>query len=259
MDQIVVVEKLGNVSIIRMNHPGSMNSLEKELRSQLKQSLNDFRVDATSRVAVLTGTGKAFCSGGSLKELGGGMSAVTSVQYVKEVSEIILLLTSIEKPIIASVNGAAVGAGFNMALACDILIASASAKFSQAFAKVGLIPDLGGLYFLPRAVGMHRAKELIYSARMLSADEAFKMGLVNAVIPDEQLEAHSREYASTMAQGPIRSFELSKSILSRSLELSLSDVLRYEALAQAICMQSDDHKEGVQSYYEKRKPDFSGK
>lgn len=258
MEPVVLVEKRDKVWSIRMNHPSSMNSLEKRLRTQLKQNLMDFREDGDSRVAVLTGCGKVFSSGGSLEELGGGMSAVAGVQYMKDVSEIILLITSIEKPIIASVNGAAIGAGFNIALACDIIIASSNAKFSQAFAKVGLIPDLGGLYFLPRVVGMHKAKELIYSARMLSADEALEMGLVNTLVPDVNLEAHTWDYASTLAQGPIRSFELCKSILSRSWELSLSDVLQYEALTQSICMQSNDHKEGIQSFYEKREPDFLG-
>jgi 2-(1,2-epoxy-1,2-dihydrophenyl)acetyl-CoA isomerase len=207
----------------------------------------------------LTGEGKAFCAGGSLRELEGGMRAIAAVDYMKDVSELIVAITKLEKPVIASVNGAAVGAGFSLALACDIVIASDNARFSQTFAKVGLIPDLGGLYFLPRIVGMHKAKELIFTAKMLNATEAFDLGLVNHVVPAEELDAFTMKLAAEIAGGPMKAIALSKSILSKSFQLSLADVLEYEALAQAICMQSDDHKEGIKAFNEKRFPAFSGR
>lgn len=259
MEPSVKIEKMEEICIIRMNLPKSMNALEKSLRDELKLSLNEFNNDGKSRIAILTGSGKAFSAGGSLKELTEGMSAIAGVDYMKDVNEIILSITSIEKPIIACVNGAAVGAGFNIALACDIIIASSNAVFSQVFAKVGLVPDMGGLYFLPRVVGMHKAKELIYTTRMVNAGEALEVGIVNKIVPHEELESYTIEFAKDVARGPVKSFGFAKTILSKSWELSLSDVLQYEAFAQSICMQSNDHREGVQAFYDKRKPDFQGK
>ena len=254
----VTVKKEKAVCTITMSLPESMNSLEKHLREELLKALDEFSSDPECRVAVLTGSGKAFCSGGSLKELGEGMSTVDAVAYMKDASRIVQSITTIEKPIIASVNGAAIGAGFNIALSCDMVIASSSAVFSQAFAKVGLVPDLGGMYFLPRIVGMHKAKELIYTARMIGADEALAMGIVNLVVPRDELEARTLEFAQGIADGPTKAFEHVKMILSRSLEHTLDDILQYEILAQAISTQSNDHKEGVQSFYQKRKPVFPG-
>jgi 2-(1,2-epoxy-1,2-dihydrophenyl)acetyl-CoA isomerase len=255
----VIVKQSENVWTIIMNSPKNMNAAEKPLRDELLKALEGFSADSSARVGILTGSGRAFCAGGSLKELAAGMNAVEAVSYMKEVSQIIRLIAGIEKPIIASVNGAAVGAGFNMALACDIIVASSSAVFSQVFAKVGLVPDLGGLYFLPRVVGMHKAKELIFTAKTISADEAMKMGIVNHVVPAEELEVYTSGLASEIAEGPMRAFEYMKTLISRSLELSLDDMLNFENFAQSICMQSCDHKEGVKSFYEKRTPVFTGK
>jgi 2-(1,2-epoxy-1,2-dihydrophenyl)acetyl-CoA isomerase len=255
----VLIEKKGHVFIIRLNQPNSMNSLEKDLRDDFKEALMQFRDDQDARVAILTGQGRAFCAGGSLTELKQGMTAVAGVNYMQSVSEIIQLITNIAKPIVAAVNGAAVGAGFNIALACDMVIASSNAVFSQAFAKVGLIPDLGGLYFLPRVVGMHKAKELIFTAKMIKADEALQMGIVNRVVVAEEFDARVMDIASKIAEGPSVAFGLGKLILSRSMEKNLDDVLQFENLVQAICMQSDDHKEGVKAFYEKRNPVFGGK
>jgi 2-(1,2-epoxy-1,2-dihydrophenyl)acetyl-CoA isomerase len=255
----ILIEKNGHVFIIRLNQPNNMNSLEKGLRKDLKDALMQFRDDQESRVAILAGQGKAFCAGGSLTELKEGMNAVEGMNYMMSVNEIIKLITDIAKPIIAAVNGAAMGAGFNMALACDMVIASSNAVFSQAFAKVGLVPDLGGLYFLPRVVGMHKAKELIFSGKIIKADEALQMGIVNRVIAADEFDAHVLDTATKIAKGPSVAFGLVKLILSRSLEKNLDDILQYEAFAQAICMQSDDHKEGVKAFYEKKNPVFSGK
>ena len=160
MGSSVKIEKMEEICIIRMNLPESMNALGKSLIDGLKLSLDEFNNDGKCRVAILTGSGKAFSAGGSLKELADGMSTIAGVDYMRNANEIIKLITTIGKPIIACVNGVAVGAGFNIALACDIIIASSNAVFSQVFKNVGLIPDMGGLYFLPRVVGLHKAKEL---------------------------------------------------------------------------------------------------
>ncbi len=255
----VVTEKLEKIWVIRLNMPESMNPLVKDLRIALKQSLNEFRYDEEARVAILTGSGKAFCAGGSLKEFADGMNALEAYDFMHDVNEIIELITGIDKPIIACVNGVAIGAGFNVALACDIIFASEKAMFAQAFSKVGLLVDMGGTYFLPRIVGIHKAKELLYTGKMLSAEEAMSMGIVNRVVPPEKLESQTLGFAGQIADGPAKALAMAKTIMLKSMELSLGDVLEYEAMAQSLCMQSDDHKEGVKAFFEKRPPVFKGK
>ncbi len=259
MGPAVITEKKGHVFIIRMNLPATMNSLEKDLRNDLKDALRQFRDDGESLVAVLTGQGRAFCAGGSLRELKEDMNACAGMNYMKEGNEIIQLIAGTGKTIIAAVNGAAVGAGFNIAIACDLVIASSSAVFGQVFGKVGLVPDLGGLYYLPRVVGMHRAKELILTQRMIKAEEALQMGIVNRVVVPEELEAHVLKLAGEIADGPAIAYGLGKMILSKSWESNLDDILQYEAFAQSICMQTEDNKEGINAFYEKRAPVFKGK
>jgi 2-(1,2-epoxy-1,2-dihydrophenyl)acetyl-CoA isomerase len=259
MGTSVLVEKKGNVSIIRLNEPDKMNSLSSALRADLMTALVKFKEDQASRVAVLTGQGNAFCAGGDLAELATGISAVHGVEHMTCCNEITLLITGIPKPIIAAVNGAAAGAGFSIAMACDLVLASSGASFMPAFAKVGLVPDMGSLYLLPRIVGMQRAKELIWTARKINADEAWKMGIANKVVAPEDLETKVMELAGQLAAGPAFAIGLSKTLLFRSMESTLQDMLQYEAMAQAICLQSEDNKEGIKSFREKRKPVFRGK
>lgn len=259
MGSTVLIEKRGYVSIIRLNLPDKLNSLEPDLRDDLKTCLRQFENDAESRVAILTGNGRAFCAGGDLEELKDGMTAVHGVKHMKGCNEITLMIAEIAKPIIAAVNGAAAGAGFSIAMACDLVIASTAASFMQAFAKVGLVPDMGSMYYLPRVVGMHRAKELIWTAKRIKAEEAMEMGILNRLVAPEELEASAMALAEQIAAGPAFAIGLGKMLLSRSLESTLQDMMQYEGLAQAICLQSDDLKEGVKSFYEKRKPAFSGK
>lgn len=256
MGKSVLVEKKGKVSIIKLNMEKKRNAFEKELRDDLKEALIGFRDDEESRVAILTGVGSAFCAGGSLEDMKAGIGPVKAVSHMEEHNDIILLMTNIPKPIIAAVNGAAVGAGWSLAIACDIIIASSNALFMQAFTKVGIAPDMGTLYFLPRLVGMHKAKELILTAKMLNAKEAYQMGAVNHVVNPEELDARSLEIAEKVAAGPGFAFAMGKSILNRSLESSLDDVLRYETYAQSLALQTEDHKEGLKAFYEKRNPEF---
>jgi 2-(1,2-epoxy-1,2-dihydrophenyl)acetyl-CoA isomerase len=221
--------------------------------------LRDFGSDEQSRVGIVTGSGKAFCAGGSLNELGEGLTAGAGVEYMKRLNEIILTIHHLEKPLIAAVNGAAVGAGFSMALACDIVIASENAIFSVAFPKVGLVPDLGGIYFLPRIAGLHKAKELYFTGETLKAVKAFEMGFVNHVTAPDELMAFSMKMAARISQGPPKAFAMGKALLNRSGQLCLEDVLAYEAMAQAISFQSEDHREGIVAFREKRVPFFCGK
>lgn len=259
MGENVLIEKKENVSIIKLNLPQKMNALEKKLRTDLKSALTEFRNDDEARSAILTGQGKAFSAGGSLEELKDGMTAVDGISLMADYGEIITMITNMEKPIIAAVNGIAVGAGLSLALACDIIISSSNAVFASVFSKVGLVPDMGALYFLPRAVGMHRAKELIFTSRTIKAEEALQMGIVNQVVSPDELGDRAYDFARKLADGPTAAFGLGKKILSRSLESNLQDIMQYEAYAQSICFESQDHKEGVQAFYEKRTPLFTGK
>lgn len=259
MASSVLFEKKGGVAVITMNMPEKMNALVDGLKDGLKDALNRFDKDPDCRVAVLTGVGKAFCAGGDLEELADGLSAVQAVDYMKGSNEITSMIASIAKPIIASVNGVAAGAGFSMALACDLVIASRNSMFIQAFSKVGLVPDMGSIYYLPRVVGMHRAKELIWTAKKVSAEEAGEIGIVNTLVDPGDLDKATMELAERLAAGPAFAFGLGKTLLSRSLESSLQDMLQLEGMAQAICMQSDDHKEGASAFHEKREATFQGK
>lgn len=260
MGTSVLVEKRGKISIIKLNMPHKMNAFEKPLRDDFRAALERFRDDEESHVAIITGEGKAFCAGGSLEDLKGGkLNPVSGVSHMSEHNELILLLTRIRKPVIAAVNGVAVGAGFSLALACDIIITANNARFGQVFANVGLVPDMGSTYFLPRAVGMHRAKELIFTAKLVKAEEAQNLGIVNHVVLPEELEARAIDLASKIADGPGFAFALGKEILSKSLESNLDEMLQKEGTAQCLCFESEDHKEGVNAFYEKRAPKFTGK
>ncbi|MDD5723815.1 MAG: enoyl-CoA hydratase/isomerase family protein [Syntrophales bacterium] len=259
MGSNVLTEKREKATIIKLNMPNKANALEKGLRDDLKTALRQFQHDDKSHVAVITGEGKAFCAGGSLEEIKDGMDVVGGMSHMTDHNEVILMIANIEKPIIAAVNGAAVGAGFSLALACDMIIASTKAIFAQAFTKVGLVPDMGSSYFLPRAVGMHRAKELILTAKTITAEEAYQMGIANHVVIPGELEARVFDMAKKIADGPGFAFGLGKAILAKSLESSLQEILQCEASAQCMCFQSEDHKEGIQAFFAKRSPVFTGK
>ena len=259
MEKSVLTEKKGKVTIITLNVPQTLNALEQRVRIELKSALAQFQNDETGRVAILTGRGKAFSAGGALEELKAGMDAVNGVSLMADYGEIATAIANLEKPVIAAVNGIAVGAGLSLALACDMVIASSGAVFAAVFSKVGFIPDMGATYYLPRAVGMHRAKELIFTSRMIKADEAWRMGIVNQVVNPDELEKRACGLAQQLAEGPGLAFGLTKRILARSLESNLQDMLQYETYAQSICFESQDHREGVRAFYEKRQPAFKGK
>jgi len=259
MSSNVVTEKKEHVLIIRLNRSDIMNSLERDLVADLKAALRNFDHDNETRAAILTGQGKAFCAGGSLSTMKDFKDVNDSMQYMNECNEIIELINGTNKPVIAAVNGAAVGAGFNMAIACDMVIASSNAFFAQSFLKVGLVPDMSGLFYLPRVVGVLRAKELVYTGRSVKADEALQMGVANIVVTPEALEHTAFDMACRLARGPSVAFLLGKRILSTSLDGNLKDVIQQETYAQTICLQTEDYKEGLLAFFEKRSPVFKGK
>ncbi|MBC7344314.1 MAG: enoyl-CoA hydratase/isomerase family protein [Clostridia bacterium] len=247
------------IATITLNRPESLNALSLSMAREIARAIEQVRADDDCKVVIITGAGRAFCAGGDIKAMQRGMTTVEGREYVMEVGRVILAMRDLEKPIIAAVNGYAMGAGFNLALAADLIIAAKEAKFGQLFVQVGLAIDAGGSYYLPRAVGLARAKELVFTGRIIDAGEAFSMGLINRVTEKESLEEEVVSLATGLARGPTQALGLSKILINSGLETGLEAALANEAFAQSICMQTADHREGVAAFLEKRAPRFSGK
>jgi 2-(1,2-epoxy-1,2-dihydrophenyl)acetyl-CoA isomerase len=255
----LLLEKKDGIGLIRMNQPQKMNALSADLRADLLACLDDMGRDQAIRAIVLTGSGKAFSAGGDLSELKKKMAVSQSRDYVRGVSRIITAMRNLEKPVIAGVNGAAVGAGFSIVMAADLIVATENAFFSLAFSKVGLVPDLGANFFAPRLFGNHKAKEMAFFGKTLTAREMWELGLVNYLVEPAALESKLQEVAKAITQGPPLALGLAKKLIDQSWDLDLEDMLDVEALAQATCLQSEDFQEGAAAFYEKRPPHFKGK
>lgn len=247
------------IATITLNRPNSLNAIDQKLAEELLETLEVVKYDQSIRAVVLTGQGRAFCAGGDLAYLESLRDIVTARSFIAQVGRFVSAIMELDKPVIAMVNGVAAGAGFNLALACDIIFCARSARFAQSFAKVGLIPDCGGMYLLPRIVGLHKAKELMFTADLIDAGAAQTMGLINRVIEDAQLAEDTYTFAGRLAEAAPQAIHLIKKTLNRYDRFDLTGLLEHEADMQAYCMQTADHKEGVQAFKEKRKPVFSGK
>jgi enoyl-CoA hydratase/carnithine racemase len=257
----VLHEESDGVATITLNRPEKLNAFAGNMREELLAAVEAAGADQEVRVLVITGAGKAFCAGGDVSELAEGTNAKPAGAATERytMSKIVLAINAMEKPVVASVNGAAVGGGCNLALACDIRIASELAKFGEAFTKRGVHPDWGGIYFLPRLVGYAKAAELIFTGDLIDATEALRIGLVNRVVPHDTLQAETIELSRKIAKNAPLPIALAKRGLQRFYEMSLAQAVDYEALALSICANSDDMKEGFRAFLEKREPEFRGK
>ena len=255
----IEVSNDSGVAEIKLNSPETMNALDAVLFEELESAVRDVYEDNSIRAVVLTGSGKAFCAGGDLKRFTDGFTPLDGYLYMKHFSSFINNFANMPKPTIAAVNGYAVGAGFCIALHADIIMASKDAKFCMAFANVGLIPDFGGLYTLPRLIGIHKAKELVMTGRTISADEANQMGILNYVTEARDLERESLYMAKKLASGPSVAHRMAKLLMNCSADITLDELLEQEALMQAQCMQTDDHKNALKSFFAKETPVFHGK
>lgn len=250
------------VLTITLNRPESYNAFNDELSFELQKALKEAEKDKAVRCIVLTGAGKAFSSGQDLKsrsiqaENGGPPHLGQSIE--KRYAPIIAKLRSMEKPVIAMINGVAAGAGASIAFACDYRITVDSAKFIQAFVNVGLIPDSGACWLLPRLIGLGRAMELALTGRAVAATEAESIGLVNKLVPAEQLQAETTALAERLAKGPTKALGLMKRAFNRAMSCDLETYLAYEAHTQEIAGRSDDYREGVAAFVEKREAVFTG-
>ena len=250
----------GNIATLTFNRPEVRNAFNDQMAAELQAALKNAERDEAVRCLVITGAGQGFCAGQDLAAIRDRGEEVSFRDHLtKTYNPIVSKLRSIEKPVIAAINGAAAGAGWGMALACDIRYASAAAKFRLAFIGIGLAPDSGTSYFLPRLVGLGKALELAYTNDLVDAATALSLGLVNKVVPADQLLPAALELAEKLAHGPTRGLGLTKRAMNHALTTPLNEALDYEAFLQEIAGRSVDHHEGVQAFLEKRTPNFTGK
>ncbi len=246
------------IATLTLDREDKRNAVMPQDWRAFEERLDEGAADPRVRVFVVTGAGGIFCAGGDLKTMGERLeqSPVRRSRELLRMTRAIQRFRETPKPIIAAVNGAAIGAGFVIALACDIRLATASATFSAPFLRVGMQPDFGGAYFLPRAIGTARALELLWTADALSAEEAARLGLVNRVFPDDEFAARTQEFVARVARNPAGPLALSKLTVYHGAEQTLSELLDLEALAQTVLSKSADAREGVRAFVEKRNPAF---
>ena len=246
------------VATITLNRPEVYNALNDEITFEMQDALKSAAKDDSVRVVVLTGEGKAFCSGQDLKS-GAGQKRSFLDSLHKRYNPIIRAMRNLPKPIIGRLNGVAAGAGCSLALACDMIIASEEAALIEVFINIGLVPDSGSSYFLPRLVGMAKAFELCAMGNKVKAAEALQLGLVSKVVPASELDAAVKVYADHFAKAPTKAIGIIKKMLNKSATSTLDEMLDYEAWCQETAGSTHDHAEGVKAFLEKRKPDFLGK
>jgi 2-(1,2-epoxy-1,2-dihydrophenyl)acetyl-CoA isomerase len=248
-----------NLGIITLNRPEKYNALNREMALLFQEKLDECKASKNIRAVYITGAGKAFCSGQDLEEVSNPENGIDVTVILKEhFHPIIKKIRKLEKPVIAAVNGVAAGAGANIAICCDIVVAAKSASFIQAFSKIGLIPDSGGTYFLPRLIGWQKASALFMLSEKLSADEAERIGMIYKVFANESFENEAKNLAVTMAQMPTKALALTKAALNTSLINNYEDQLHDEELLQERAGRTKDYNEGVQAFLEKRNPNFIG-
>lgn len=253
----ILFEIKAAIAYITLNRPEKYNAFNREMALSLQAKLDACQSNEV-RCVYITGSGKAFCSGQDLEEvvdpLGPKIENIVGEHY----NPIITRIRHLQKPVVAAVNGVAAGAGANIALCCDVVIASQSASFIQAFSKIGLIPDSGGTFFLPRLIGWQKASALMLLGDKLSADEAERIGMVYKVFPDEQFEEEAKKISTTLANMPTKGLAFTKQLLDNSFYNDFEDQLHDEEIFQQRAGTTKDYKEGVQAFLEKRKPNFTG-
>jgi 2-(1,2-epoxy-1,2-dihydrophenyl)acetyl-CoA isomerase len=262
MDELVKVAEHDRIVTITLNRPERLNALFGYMRRDLAEALEEAGSDPEVRVVVLTGAGRAFCAGGDVHFMAQLVERGDEEEFARLLGaarRVILGIRQMTKPVIASINGPASGAGFNLALACDLRIASADAVFSQSFVKLGFHPDWGGTYFLPRMVPSNIACELFFLGDAIDAQQALRLGLINRVVAPTELESETRKLAERLRDGPAVSIAAAKHAVYASEHDSLEQMLQYEVDAQLRCFETKDGREGVRAFLEKRPPRFQGR
>jgi 2-(1,2-epoxy-1,2-dihydrophenyl)acetyl-CoA isomerase len=261
MYEHLLIKEESGILTITLNRPDKLNAFIGHMRRDLAEALEAAGSDRSVRVVVITGAGRAFCAGGDVNFMAELMERHDSEEFARILGSGRRVITSIRqmtKPVIAAVNGVASGAGCNLALACDLRIASTNATFSQSFLKVGLHPDWGGTYFLPRLLTPNKVCELFFLGEAIDALEAARLSLVNQVVAPEDLEAATQQLAERLRAAPPIALAAAKQAVYASQAADLDEMLRYETEAQLRCFESEDGREGVRAFIEKREPTFTG-
>lgn len=257
-EQHLLIDIQGPVMTLTLNRPESLNAFSPEMILGLTQALRDAQENDEIRAIVLAGAGRSFSAGGDVKTMGQA-NATQVYEHIGKLNECILAFKETEKPIIAAVHGFAAGAGFNLVLACDLIIASNDSKFALSFSQVGLISDGGGSYFLPKLIGPHLAKQFFFSAEPIPAERLYQLGVINQLVPLEKLQEETVTFATKLAHGPSKAFGMQKKIIEHSFTASLEEILEQERITQTLMVTTEDHQEGIQAFKEKRRPNFQGK
>lgn len=253
----IEIEQDGPIATVALNRPEVLNAIDDDMRAEFIEALETVSRDPSVRAVVITGRGRAFCAGGDVAAMRErldapiGEVAGNGWRRQRRTHHALTVLHELEKPTIAAINGAAVGLGCDLALCCDFIVASESAMLAMSYIQRGLIPDGGGLYFLPRRVGLVKAKELIFSGRRLSAADALQIGMVDRVSPPEKLLQDARAWADELSQGSLTALGLAKSIMDQSFELSAEEAFALGAQAQAICYTSSEHRASIDAFLNK--------
>lgn len=256
----ILLEVNGQLATIHLNRPEKYNSLNREMSLALQQALDDCRDNEEVRAVLLTGKGKAFCAGQDLKEVTSEDAPSFSTILNEHFNPLIIRLRELEKPVVCGVNGVAAGAGVSLALACDITVATQSATFIQAFSKIGLIPDSGATFFLPRLIGWQRAAALMMLGESIEATEAAAMGMIYRAVPDESFAETVRQLAVRLSTLPTQALAMTKRALNySSFNTELEKQLAIEEQLQSTAGQTEDYQEGVRAFLEKRAPTFKGR
>jgi 2-(1,2-epoxy-1,2-dihydrophenyl)acetyl-CoA isomerase len=261
MYEHIQVSEAHGITTITLNRPDRLNAFIGHMRRDLAEALERAGSDRNVRVVIITGAGRGFCAGGDITFMAELMQRRDGEEFSRILGagrRVILAIRQMTKPVIASINGPASGAGCNLAFACDLRIATNTATFSQSFAKVGLHPDWGGTYFLPRLVTPNKACELFFLGDTIDAEEALRLGIVNHVVAPEDLETATLQLAERLRAAPPIALAAAKHAVYMSQAAELDEMLRYETEAQLRCFDSDDGHEGVQAFLEKREPNFTG-
>ncbi len=259
--ETLIVDRTGGVVTVTMNRPTRKNAANGTMWTELRAVFDDAAADREQRVLVLTGAGDAFCSGADLGDGNNvaGRSGDPYLVQMRALADVALRLHRMPKPTIAKVGGVAAGAGMSLALGCDLVVASDTARFSQIFSRRGLSVDFGSSWLLPRFVGLHRAKELAFFADIITADQAAEFGLVNRVVPADELDEFVDEWARRLAAGPPLALSMTKSMLNNAMAVSMDQALEDEARAQAANFGSADTMEALAAFLQKREPRFEGR
>lgn len=242
----------GGIATVRLNRPDQRNALDLTMRAEIGRAVQAVRDNDQVRVLLLTGNGGAFCAGGDLKSLSESRrSVLANRERILRLHDWFNQLLNLEKPVVAAVDGPAFGAGLNLALSADFVLATPHARFCAVFARIGLVPDLGGFFLLPRMVGLQKAKELIFTARVLEPDEAHRLGLVTEIHPADELEQAAIRWCRRLMEAPTNALGMAKTILNQSFNLDQKALVELEAYAQAVALDSEDHHARVADFLER--------